>query len=94
MLFGKERDLPFEIRFVIEVAVAFYAAPGDAVNTVQLQDRMLAPWSTMMSTEVVSGRNVEMQQFHFCSRAIILPYGTQHFLDSYQSNASQDTPEC
>jgi len=62
---GEKGDLAFEVRFVIKVAVSFNASSGNTADLIQFKYRVL-PWQAAVVTpEIMSGRNVKMQQFHF-----------------------------
>ena len=61
---GKERDLSLVILFVIEVAISAQPAPGDAFNRRKFDHREVVRFTTVMSFEIMAGRDVKMTDFH------------------------------
>lgn len=60
----KKGDLSFIGVFVIEKAVAANSAPGYTFNGRHFKNWMSAGRLAMVTKEVVSGRNVEVRNFH------------------------------
>ncbi len=60
----KKGDLAFIGVFVIEKAVTANSAPGYTFNDRHFKNWMSAGRFAMVTKEVVSGRNVEMRNFH------------------------------
>jgi FdhD protein len=61
---GEKRDLSLVIIFEIEIAITANPATGHAFDHGDFDRRIIARFASVMSDEIVAGRNVKMADFH------------------------------
>ncbi len=83
----KKGDLSFIGVFVIEKAVAANSAPGYTFNGGHFKNWMSVSELAMVTKEVVSGRNVEVRNFHMGK--VSLPEITASVLCGYECRGNR-----